>query len=465
MSLVLGIDSSTQSCKALLVDALTGDVVEERRAAHPGGTQVDPASWVEALESCTSDLLARADAVAVAGQQHGMVALDSDCAVVRDAMLWNDTSSAPEARQLTEELGGPAACADRIGSVMVASFTGSKLRWLANHEPEHAKRTATVLLPHDYLTWHLGGRRGLDTMTTDHGDASGTAYYNTRTRRFEPELASSYLGHDLALPRIAEPGEIVGETASGACIAPGTGDNAAAALGLGLGPGDVCVSIGTSGVASARVEHSVHDPSGLVAGFCDATGAYLPLACTLNGAKVLDFAAMMLGVDHAQLAEMALCAQPGSNGVTMLPYLDGERTPNRPNATGVFRGVTTATTREDLARAVVEGVLGSMADAIRAVEEATGVTTGRVLLVGGAAKSRALQEIAPQIFGVDVAVPQPREYVALGAARQAAWALTGELPAWKPAGTKTLTGEYDAATAERYAALRDLTSGWEDPSE
>jgi len=456
MTYVLGIDSSTQSCKAVLVDASSGEIVDQARAGHPGGTQVDPAQWIEALEEATAGLVEKADAVAVAGQQHGMVTLDKDNNTVREAMLWNDVSSADAAQQLVDELGGAQDTVDLTGSVLVASFTGTKLRWLRDNEPDNAKRVSKVVLPHDYLTWHLGGR---EELTTDHGDASGTGYYSTRERRFVPELAEQFLGHSVQLPRIAEPNEIVGRTSTGAAIAAGTGDNMAAALGLDLQPGDVCVSVGTSGVASAWSETSVHDATGLVTGFADAAGAYLPLACTLNGAKVLDFAANLLGVDHHGLSEMALA---GNSTVTLLPYFDGERTPNRPHATGLLTGLRTDTTREDFARGVVEGLLCSMLDAINAVENAMGHKAKRVLLTGGAARSKAMQQLAPSIFGVDVVLPAPGEYVALGAARQAAWALSGEKnpPRWEMAGMTTYQGESNPDTVARYQEIRDLTANF-----
>ncbi|WP_348968022.1 FGGY-family carbohydrate kinase [Corynebacterium pyruviciproducens] len=237
----------------------------------------------------------------------------------------------------------------------------------------------------------------------------------------------------------------------------------AAALGLDLQPGDECISIGTSGVASTVSVSSVHDGTGLVTGFADATGRYLPLSCTLNGAKVLDFAARTLGVDHNGLSELALRGEPDAHGVTLLPYFDRERTPNRPDATGVFRGLTTDTTREDIARATVEGILCSMRDAMVALENATQQDTNRVLLIGGGAKSKAIRHIAPAIFGVDVLVPESGEYVAMGAARQAAWVLSCQTlpPAWATAGTPHhYTAEPDHDTVARYEELRDLTEGW-----
>lgn len=213
MSLVLGIDSSTQSCKAMLVDAATGEVVDEARATHPAGTEVDPAAWIDALETATAGLLERADAIAIAGQQHGMVALDSHGEVVRPALLWNDTRSAQAAHDLNEEIGGAAAAVDETGSVYLASITATKMRWMRDHEPENATRTAAVMLPHDYLTWHLLGRK---RMVTDHGDASGTGYYSTRDRAWRHDLATLALGHEVQLPELLGPNEVAGHT-TGEC--------------------------------------------------------------------------------------------------------------------------------------------------------------------------------------------------------------------------------------------------------
>lgn len=460
MALVLGIDSSTQSCKALLVDAETGEVVDSGRATHPVGTEVDPQAWIDAFETATAGLLERADAVSVAGQQHGMVALDEAGEVVRPALLWNDTRSAHSARDLNEEIGGVGAAVEETGSVYLASITATKLRWLRDHEPENAARTASVMLPHDYLTWYLSG---WERKVTDHGDASGTGYYSTRDRAWRPDLAELALGHAVDLPEILEPAEAAGRVGgTGALIAPGTGDNAAAALGLCLCPGDVSVSIGTSGVAAAAVDRSVHDPSGLVTGFADATGAYLPLSCTLNGARVLELGRRILGVEWEEFDRLALAGAPGAGGLVLQPYLDGERTPNRPDATGVLAGLTTATTREDFARSIVEGLLSSMDDAVTALVEATGIPACRILLIGGGAQSAAVRKIAPEIFGVDTVVPAPAEYVALGAARQAAWVLSGEQepPQWEVPGTEVVRAARNDEVAERYAWLREATAQW-----
>jgi xylulokinase len=452
---VLGVDSSTQSTKAVLVRVDDGTVVDERRAAHPDGTEVDPRAWLRALDETTGELLPRAAAVAVGAQQHGMVALDGHDRPVRPALLWNDLRSAPQATALIEELGGDGACAEAVGSLLVASFTATKLRWLRDHEPDRAREVQRVLLPHDYLTWHLAGHR--DEPTTDRGDASGTGYFSPRDDTWRPDLAELALGHGVALPRVASPSEVVGRAGGGAALGPGTGDNMAAALGLGLEEGDVAVSIGTSGVASMVSSAPTADPSGLVSGFADATGRFLPLVCTLNASRVLDLTARLLGVDHTGLAELALAAPPGSGGLTLLPYLDGERTPNRPDARGTLHGLGSGTTREQLARAAVEGLLCSLADAVDHLAAATGRPVRRVVLVGGGARNEAVRVVAPAVLGVPVHVPAEAEYVARGAARQAAWALAGTSapPPWPLPDVR----EYEAApTPEvraRYASLRE----------
>ncbi len=301
---MLGIDSSTQSTKALLVDADDGRVVDARTAPHPPGTEVDPRAWLGAVDDATRGLLERADAVSVAGQQHGMVALDADGEPVRDALLWNDTRSAGAAHDLIAEMGGPQACADAVGSVLVASFTVTKLRWLRDHEPENAARVARVLLPHDYVSLHLGAD-GTEPFT-DRGDASGTGYFATADGAWRPDLLERALGRSADLPRLVAPGQAAGTTRTGAMIAGGTGDNMGAALGMALRPGDVLVSVGTSGVASAVSTVPVADGTGVVTGFADASGGFLPMVTTMNAAGILDLQAQWLGVDHDGLADLAL---------------------------------------------------------------------------------------------------------------------------------------------------------------
>ncbi len=469
MTLVAGVDSSTQSCKVVVRDAESGALVREGRAPHPDGTEVDPAAWRTALQAAIDGAGGLGDvaAVAVGGQQHGMVCLDEDGTVVRPALLWNDTRSADAARELTAELGGGQAWADAVGLVPVASFTVTKLRWLAQHEPQNAARTAAVCLPHDWLTWELAGASGVDTLVTDRGDASGTGYWSPLTGEYRLDLLERAFGRTPVVPRVLGPAEPAGTAAAGALAAdggavlgPGTGDNAAAALGLSAEPGDVVVSIGTSGVVSIVSTTPMTDPTGTVAGFADATGYFLPLVTTLNAARVLDATARLLGVDHAELSRLALSAPPGAGGLVLVPYLEGERTPNKPYATGALHGLTLSTAEPaHLARAAVEGLLCGLADGLAAVA-AGGTPVRRVFLVGGGARSEAVRRIAPAVLGVPVLVPPPGEYVADGAARQAAWVLAGgdTPPIWPSAATEVHEADPVPAVRERYAEVRDLTA-------
>ncbi|CCH88573.1 Xylulose kinase [Modestobacter italicus] len=463
MTLVAGVDSSTQSCKVVVRDAGTGALVREGRASHPDGTEVDPAAWAAALQTALGEAGGLADvaAVAVGGQQHGMVCLDVDGAVVRPALLWNDTRSAQAATDLTAELGGGQAWADAVGLVPVASFTVTKLRWLAEHEPANAARTAAVCLPHDWLTWQLAGTPGLDALVTDRGDASGTGYWSPMTGEYRPDLLERAFGSTPVLPRVLGPAEQAGVVAGGgAVLGPGTGDNAAAALGINAEPGDVVVSIGTSGVVSTVSTTPSADPSGTVAGFADATGNFLPLAVTLNAARVLDATARLLGVDHDELSRLALSAPAGSGGLVLVPYLEGERTPDRPRSTGAVHGLTLSTAEPAyLARAAVEGLLCGLADGLEAIA-ALGNPVRRVFLVGGGARSEAVRRVAPAVLGVPVLVPPPGEYVADGAARQAAWVLAGgeTPPVWPATSTETYEADPVPHVRERYAEVRDLTA-------
>jgi xylulokinase len=467
MTLVAGVDTSTQACKVVVRDAGSGALVREGRAPHPEGTEVDPAAWEHALQQAVAAAGGLDDvaAVAVGGQQHGMVCLDEDGAVVRPALLWNDTRSAQAGRDLTAELGGAQAWADAVGLVPVASFTVTKLRWLAESEPTNAARTAAVCLPHDWLTWRLagglgGGRQGFDALVTDRGDASGTGYWSPATGEYRPDLLERALGHGAVLPRVLGPAEPGPSTPAGAVLGPGTGDNAAAALGLAAEPGDVVLSVGTSGVVSLVSPTPVADPAGTVAGFADATGHFLPLVATLNAARVLDATARLLGVDHAELSRLALSAPPGAGGLVLVPYLEGERTPDRPRATGALHGLTLGTADPAcLARAAIEGLLCGLADGLDAIT-GLGIPVRRVLLVGGGARSQAVREIAPAVLGLPVLVPPPGEYVADGAARQAAWVLAGgdTPPEWPRPGTEVHEAGPVPRVRERYAEVRDLTA-------
>ncbi|WKX73293.1 xylulokinase [Streptomyces sp. XD-27] len=453
MPTVAGVDSSTQSCKIVVCDARTGEVLARGRAAHPEGTEVHPEAWWQALLTAGKGLLEHVDAIAVAGQQHGLVALGLDGEPVREALLWNDTRSARAAADLVEEFGGARRWAKAVGTVPVAAITAAKLRWMADHEPGLANRTEAVLLPHDWLTWRLrGGAAAWAEPTTDRGEASGTGYWSPAEGRYREDLLHlAFRGRAPGLPRVLEPSEAAGRTPDGVLVAAGTGDNMGAALGLGIGPGDVVVSLGTSGTAFACSPHPTADASGSVAGFADATGRFLPLVCTLNAARVLSSTARMLGTDLAEVGALAAKAAPGTEGLVLLPYLGGERTPNLPDASGSLLGMRKANMYpHNLARAAVEGMLCGMADALDKLR-AEGVAVDRVLLIGGAAKAPVVGEVAAEIFGAAVTVPHPDEYVALGAARQAAWALSGapHPPRWSPSGAVEVPAPADGGAAGR----------------
>jgi len=455
---VVGIDSSTQSCKVVAIDAATGEIRSSRSVAHPEGTEVDPRAWGAALDEAAADTLEHCSAVSVGGQQHGLVTLDADGEPVRPALLWNDVRSAPQATRLVADKGAEW-WARETGVVPVAAITVSKLAWLAEHEPEHLARTAEVVLPHDWLTGRLLGRSR--DLVTDRSDASGTGYFDPARDAYLTDLVHEVAGRDLSLPSVLKPSESAGRTPSGALVAPGAGDNAAGAMGLELEPGEVVVSLGTSGTAFTIAVHRTADPSGEVAGFADCTGRFLPLVCTLNAARVLSSTAHLLGVDLARFSDLALEAPADADGLLLVPYLDGERTPNLPDATGTLVGLTRATmTPAHLARASVLGMLCGMADALDALRT-NGVPTSRVLLIGGAAKSPAVRALAPAVFGLPVDVPEDGEYVARGAARQAAWVLSGdaEPPRWG----RRLVGSFEVPDSadwagevrERYAGARE----------
>lgn len=462
MAKVIGVDSSTQSCKVVVRDADTGELLATGRATHPAGTEVDPEHWWTALQAALAQAggLDGAAAVSIAGQQHGMVVLDADGRVIRPALLWNDTRSAQAASDLVAQFGAQAYV-ERTGVVPVASFTATKLRWLADAEPQAAAKVAAVCLPHDWLTWRLRGYGpagesplgpDLTELVTDRSDASGTAYWSPATGDYDRELLVAALGHDAILPRVLGAAESV-PGPGGLLVGPGAGDNAAAALGLDAHPGDVAVSLGTSGTVFAATDAPAADPTGIVAGFADATGGYLPLVCTLNAARVLDAIAGLLGVDHDELARLALEAEPGAAGAVLVPYFEGERTPNLPEATATLSGLTLAsTTRANLARAAIEGMLCGLAAGVAAVQQ-QGVVAKRILLIGGAAANPAVQVIAGQVFGVPVQVPSPGEYVADGAARQAAWVLTGQRPTWNVDLVASPVSDPHPGILETYAAV------------
>ena len=459
--LVAGVDTSTQSTKVRITDAATGEQVRFGQAKHPDGTSVNPEFWWEAFTKAAEQAGGLDDvaALAVGGQQHGMVILDKQGNVIRDAMLWNDTSSAPQAAALIDKLGAAPAEGDEpddvtargkqrwvkaVGSSPVASYTLTKVAWVAENEPENAKKIAAVCLPHDWLSWRIAGYGPVaegEEAAKAHADAI---------------VLPTVLGPREAAAVKADPA-IAGKDVEGGCIiGPGGGDNAMASLGLGMAVGDVSVSLGTSGVAAAIAENPVYDLTGAISGFADCTGHYLPLACTINGSRILDAGRAALGVDYDELAELAFKAEPGAGGITLVPYFDGERTPNRPDATASLTGLTLHnTTKENLARAFVEGLLCSQRDCLELIRS-LGAEINRILLIGGGAKSVAIRTLAPSILGMDVTRPATDEYVAIGAARQAAWVLSGEAepPTWQLTIEGVETGEPTEAVYEAYAKAR-----------
>jgi xylulokinase len=421
------------------------------------GRESDPRQWwdalCEALRQC-GDAAHEAAAVSIGGQQHGLVTLDDRGEPVRPALLWNDVRSAPQARRLTEELGGAKFWAERTGLVPAASFTVTKWAWLAENEPEAARATRAVRLPHDYLTERLTGQG-----TTDRGDASGTGWWASGTEAYDEEILARVELDPALLPRVVRPGEVAGTVrdrhdlpfAEGTLVAPGTGDNAAAALGLGLRPGMPVMSLGTSGTVYAVSRHRPADPSGTVAGFADARGDWLPLACTLNCTLAVDRVAALLGLDREAV-------EPGTS-VTLLPYLDGERTPNLPHASGLLHGLRHDTTAGQLLQAAYDGAVHSLLGALDLVLDEDADPSAPLLLIGGGARGRAWQETVRRLSGRPVQIPEARELVALGAAAQAAGLLTGEDPAavarrWNTTAGPVLDAvERDEATLARIAGV------------
>lgn len=462
MTLVAGVDSSTQSCKLVVRELESGTRVRSAVEPHVSGSEVDPAVWWRALERALDAVggVRSVAAISIAAQQHGMVALDRSGRVIRPALLWNDTRSAPAAAALAAELGA-AELARRTGSLPLAAFTLAKLRWLRDNEPQNAARVAAVALPHDWLSWRLRGYGpageaslgpDLDALSSDRSDASGTGYFSPQAGAYDRALLALALGQgDAVLPRIVAPGQRAGSTPEGVVVGAGAGDNAAAALGLRAVRGEAIVSIGTSGTVFASSERPTADPSGVVAGFADATGRYLPLVCTLNAARVLSSTATLLGVGLERLSALALAAAPGAGGAVLVPYFEGERTPNLPDASASLHGLTIAScTPENVARAAVEGMLCGLADGLDALRE-LGVSVSRLLLVGGGARSEAVRRIAAQVFDLPVLVPSPGEYVADGAAVQAAWALTGNEPEWPRALAQAPGVDHRPETRAQYA--------------
>jgi xylulokinase len=437
----MGVDSSTQSCKVEIRDANTGGLLGSGSAPHPPAfppcSEQHPADWItafvaaarQAISNCAQPPEVRA--VSVAAQCHGLVLLDDRGEALRAAKLWNDTTGSPNLARLVERIGAQRWVM-RIGSLPTAAFTIAKLAWVAEHEPGLQDRIATVLLPHDYLTYWLTGER-----VTDRSDASGTGYFDAVDGQWIPsylELIWADSDWSSRLPTVLAPADRAGtvrptraaELGIGDRVAVGAGggDQHAAYLGLGLTDGDQYFSIGTSGVVATSSRRPVFDTTGAVDGVADMTGGYLPLMSTLNAARVVDRAAVLLGTDLAGISELALSAGP-AQGPVLVPFLDGERTPDRPHARGAFADITSQTSREELARGFVEGPLLSLLSGRDSLVACGVELGGAATVVGGGARSPATLQLLADLLGDEVTVPDVDEATARGACIQAAVVASG----------------------------------------
>lgn len=465
---VLGVDSSTQSTKVVAVDLETGAVVSEGRATHTGADTQDPTDWWSALETAvhvavTDEMTVRG--IAVAGQQHGFVTLDADGDPVRPAPLWNNISSAPDAERLNAQADFAAA----VGSRLVASFTITKLAHLARTSPDDLARVHSICLPHDYLNFRLTG-----TLTTDRSEASGSGWWSPvdGVRRDLLSLAADEdFANRVKVPTVLGPQATAGTLSEAAAAAlglpagipvgPGAGDNAGAALGIGATSAELCISLGTSGVATAVSATPSNDPTGEVAGFADATGVYLPLACMLNCTRVVGSIAEMFGRTVIGALDQAEQIEPGAAGLLLLPYLGGERTPNLPYATGLISGLKGDNLRPELwFRAAVDGVAAGLAYCQEALER-VGVRKGIVTLVGGGSRHPTWQQAIADATGLPVQVRGGGEHVARGAAVQIAAIVRNEpvaqlAEAWRPEVIATSSPRRELRDAFRLAERRDL---------
>ncbi|MFE9094070.1 FGGY family carbohydrate kinase [Streptomyces sp. NPDC007264] len=477
MGIVAGLDSSPDFTRIVVCDTDTGAVLRQGYAPHPvegpegGGrpSDVDPQAWLLSLgEAAGGGLLEGVQAIGVSAQQNALIPLDTQGATVRPALVGGDKRAQVAAADLIDALGGRQAWAEAVGCVPQAALPVTKLRWLARTEPDNALRTAVLMQAHDWIVWQLLGRPM--RRTTDRGGASATGYWSAATGMYRGDLVELALGHQVMVPEVLGPSEAAGTTPEGLLISAGTGETMAAALGLGIGLGDAVVSLGASGSVMAVHPEALVDSTGMITSLADATGLHLPVVTTLNAVRTLRGAAELLGLpDLESLSDLAMKSTPGSHGLVMLPYLEGERTPNLPHTAGTLSGLRRESMRpEHLARAAFEGMLCGLADALD-VLRGRGVEVRRIFLLGAAAELPAVQAVAPALFGVQVMVPQPADYAAIGAARQAAWSLgasRGTLdprtpPVWQGAAVQVLEpGEELAvgqAVRQQYVSVREQT--------
>jgi xylulokinase len=442
MTLLAGVDSSTQSCTVELRDASTGERRGVGRAPHPRTyppiSEQHPDRWWEAfkvaLRAAGADAgvaVSRIAALSVGAQCHGLVLLGADDRVLRPAKLWNDTTSGPDVERLISERPQTSWLREVLVT-MNPALTISKLAWVARNEPEHLAAAAKVMLPHEWLTYRLTGHQA-----SDRSDASGTGYFHAPSGRYRADLLAQHVSDtvpwDDLLGEVLGPDDVAGpitpaisqETGlSTQCrVAAGGGDQELAAIGIGLMRGEGAFSLGTSGVVFTPTREPVYDSEARFDNVCDVTGGYLPEICLLNCTKVTDLFAHFLGVTHAQFAQMALSAR--GSGTVLLPYLDGERVPMRPDATGLLAGLKTSTTREDVAYAAFQGVVGSLVDAMRVLEaHAYGGAFGRRIVTGGGSRSKAFPQFIADALGDPVVLVNVPEATARGAAIQAMAAIS-----------------------------------------
>ena len=440
MSLYLGIDSGTQSTKAVVLDLDTGRVIAEARAPHTliaglpaGHMEQHPAEWTAALDAVIGEVAVKIDrarvrGIGVSGQQHGFVPLDAGGKVIRPAKLWCDTSTVAECALLTKKLGGAKAVIRRTGLPFLPGYTAPKILWLKRHEPANFQKLRHVLLPHDYLNFHLTGNYFMEP-----GDASGTALLDVRRRTWSRE-ATGAIDKNLAdwLPPLSGSHEAAGTLrpelarqygfSPDVVVSAGGGDNMMGAIGTGnVAPGAVTASLGTSGTIYAFAKKPVIDPQGEIAAFCSSTGGWLPLLCTMNLTLVTEQFRALFGWDHAALEAAVTAAPAGAGGLPLGPALAGERTPNVPRGTGVLYGLNRRTlTPGHLARAGMEGVTFGLNYGLRRLGT-LGVRPKEIRLTGGGAKSASWRQLMADIFGVPVVAMVEDEGAALGGALQAAW--------------------------------------------
>ena len=442
--LVIGIDSGTQSTKALVVDAKSGKLLGEGSRAYglisglpAGAKEQHPADWIDATESSIRAALKQAKATAgevraigVSGQQHGFVPLDKKGEVIRPAKLWCDTSTADECEEIMAKLGGLKGSVKELGNAILPGFTAGKILWLKKNEPKNFRRLAKVLLPHDYLNFWLTGN-----AVMEFGDASGTALLNVRTRKWSKKtLKAIDAGLEAKLPKLISSDQPAGTLQAATArrlglhtdvlVSAGGGDNMMGAIGTGnTRPGVVTASFGTSGTIYACAGKPVVDPKGEIAAFCDSTNRWLPLLCTMNVTVATELIRKDFKWTHAQYEAAARKAPAGSDGLLLLPYLEGERTPNVPDGTGVYFGVRAGTfTEKHFARATMEGVTLGMNYGLRRLEK-LGVKLTQIRATGGGANSKLWRQIMADIFNAQVVTLKVGEGAAYGAALQGLWSL------------------------------------------